>query len=142
MRHSGNYNWAQLKRYAIYGCLIAGPVLHGWYTHSHAINMLYKYTTLYITYHSYHILLLCYTATHLCLFRARAPRVIGTCILDSRGKIPNPEIRKILKLSEYVGDFLLITTQFLFAAKIHSKGVKLTPENSPIFQFSVITREL
>ncbi|XP_076683838.1 mpv17-like protein [Andrena cerasifolii] len=31
LRHSGNYNWAQLKRYAIYGCLIAGPVLHGWY---------------------------------------------------------------------------------------------------------------
>ncbi|XP_076169866.1 PXMP2/4 family protein 4-like [Ptiloglossa arizonensis] len=28
---SGNYNWAQLKRYAIYGCLVAGPVLHGWY---------------------------------------------------------------------------------------------------------------
>ncbi|XP_053995129.1 PXMP2/4 family protein 4-like isoform X1 [Hylaeus volcanicus] len=28
---SGNYNWAQLKRYAIYGCFIAGPVLHGWY---------------------------------------------------------------------------------------------------------------
>ncbi|XP_076623484.1 PXMP2/4 family protein 4-like [Colletes latitarsis] len=28
---SGYYNWAQLKRYAIYGCFIAGPVLHGWY---------------------------------------------------------------------------------------------------------------
>ncbi|XP_026675395.1 uncharacterized protein LOC108632381 [Ceratina calcarata] len=26
-----SYNWAQLKRYAIYGCFIAGPVLHGWY---------------------------------------------------------------------------------------------------------------
>ncbi|XP_046141764.1 mpv17-like protein isoform X1 [Osmia bicornis bicornis] len=26
-----DYNWAQLKRYAIYGCFIAGPVLHAWY---------------------------------------------------------------------------------------------------------------
>ncbi|XP_076764619.1 mpv17-like protein [Xylocopa sonorina] len=26
-----SYNWAQIKRYAIYGCFIAGPVLHGWY---------------------------------------------------------------------------------------------------------------
>ncbi|XP_012140194.1 mpv17-like protein isoform X1 [Megachile rotundata] len=26
-----DYNWPQLKRYAIYGCFIAGPVLHGWY---------------------------------------------------------------------------------------------------------------
>ncbi|XP_032667867.1 PXMP2/4 family protein 4 [Odontomachus brunneus] len=25
------YNWPQLKRYAVYGCLLAGPVLHGWY---------------------------------------------------------------------------------------------------------------
>lgn len=25
------YNWPRLKRYAIYGCFIAGPVLHGWY---------------------------------------------------------------------------------------------------------------
>ncbi|XP_031840415.2 mpv17-like protein [Nomia melanderi] len=31
MTQSGNYNWAQLKRYAIYGCFIAGPMLHGWY---------------------------------------------------------------------------------------------------------------
>lgn len=30
-KQSDNYNWAQLKRYAIYGCFIAGPVLHGWY---------------------------------------------------------------------------------------------------------------
>ncbi|XP_012244335.1 PXMP2/4 family protein 4 isoform X1 [Bombus impatiens] len=28
---SRSYNWAQLKRYAIYGCFIAGPILHGWY---------------------------------------------------------------------------------------------------------------
>ncbi|XP_012265163.2 mpv17-like protein 2 [Athalia rosae] len=27
----GDYNWAQLKRFAIYGCLLAGPILHGWY---------------------------------------------------------------------------------------------------------------
>ncbi|KAL0131765.1 hypothetical protein PUN28_002958 [Cardiocondyla obscurior] len=25
------YNWPQLKRYAIFGCLLAGPMLHGWY---------------------------------------------------------------------------------------------------------------
>ncbi|KAL6256317.1 hypothetical protein P5V15_012434 [Pogonomyrmex californicus] len=25
------YNWPQLKRYAIYGCFLAGPILHGWY---------------------------------------------------------------------------------------------------------------
>ncbi|KZC04721.1 PREDICTED: mpv17-like protein [Dufourea novaeangliae] len=31
LTQSRNYNWAQLKRYAIYGCFIAGPVLHGWY---------------------------------------------------------------------------------------------------------------
>ncbi|CAK9802501.1 N-acetyltransferase 9-like protein [Anthophora plagiata] len=30
-RQFGGYNWAQLKRYAIYGCFIAGPLLHGWY---------------------------------------------------------------------------------------------------------------
>ena len=59
-----------------------------------------------------------------------------------QGKIPNPKIQKILKLYEYVGDFLLITTQFLFAAQNHSKGVKLTPKNSAIFQFCGITREL
>ncbi|XP_076649531.1 PXMP2/4 family protein 4-like [Halictus rubicundus] len=29
--YNDNYNWAQLERYAIYGCFIAGPVLHGWY---------------------------------------------------------------------------------------------------------------
>ena len=28
---SRSYNWPQLKRYAIYGCFIAGPLLHGWY---------------------------------------------------------------------------------------------------------------
>ena len=43
-----------------------------------------------------------------------------------QGKIPNPENQKNLKLCEYVEDFLLITTQFLFAALIHFKGVKLT----------------
>ena len=40
---------------------------------------------------------------------------------DLQGNIPNPEIRKILKLCEYVGNFLLILMQFLFAAQIHSK---------------------
>ena len=38
-----------------------------------------------------------------------------------------------------------IGTQYyviFFAAQIHSKGVKLTPENSAIFQYCVITREL
>ena len=60
----------------------------------------------------------------------------------SQGNIQNPEIQKILNLCEYVGDVLLITTKFLFAAQIHSKGVKLTPENSTIFRFYVITREL
>ena len=29
-----------------------------------------------------------------------------------------------------------------FAAQIHSKGMKLTPESPAIFQFCVITREL
>ena len=47
-------------------------------------------------------------------------------IEGSQGKIPKPEIPKILKPCEYVEDFLLITMQFLFAAQIHSKGVKLT----------------
>ena len=50
-------------------------------------------------------------------------------------EIPNPEIHKILKLCEYVGDFLLITTEFLFAVQIRSKGVKSTPENSALFRF-------
>ena len=50
-----------------------------------------------------------------------------------QGKIPNPENQKILKLCKYVGDFLLITTQFLFAAKIHSKGMKLIPEKFDYF---------
>ncbi|CAL7933618.1 unnamed protein product [Xylocopa violacea] len=27
----GTYNWPQIKRFAIYGCFIAGPMLHGWY---------------------------------------------------------------------------------------------------------------
>ena len=27
---SQSYNWAQIKRYAIYGCLMAGPALHIW----------------------------------------------------------------------------------------------------------------
>ncbi|KYN27261.1 PREDICTED: N-acetyltransferase 9-like protein [Trachymyrmex cornetzi] len=29
--NSATYNWPQLKRYAIFGCLLAGPILHGWY---------------------------------------------------------------------------------------------------------------
>ena len=37
--------------------------------------------------------------------------------------IPNPKIQKISKHCEYIGDFLLITTQFLFAGIIQSKGV-------------------
>ena len=57
-----------------------------------------------------------------------------------QGKIPNPEIQKNLKLCEYVEYFLLIKTQFLFPAQIHSKGVKLTPENSAIFRFYFATR--
>ncbi|XP_067205840.1 PXMP2/4 family protein 4 [Linepithema humile] len=28
---STNYNFPQLKRYAIFGCLLAGPILHRWY---------------------------------------------------------------------------------------------------------------
>ena len=48
-------------------------------------------------------------------------------------KIPNPDIQKILKLCGYVGDFFLITTQFLFAAQFHSKEVKLTPKDSAVF---------
>ncbi|XP_014477677.1 PREDICTED: PXMP2/4 family protein 4-like isoform X1 [Dinoponera quadriceps] len=28
---SADYNWPQLRRYAVYGCFLAGPVLHGWY---------------------------------------------------------------------------------------------------------------
>lgn len=28
---SQDYNLAQIKRYAIYGCLIAGPALHIWF---------------------------------------------------------------------------------------------------------------
>lgn len=28
---STNYNWPQLKRYAIYGCFLAGPILYRWY---------------------------------------------------------------------------------------------------------------
>ena len=60
----------------------------------------------------------------------------------SQRKIPKPDIQKILKLCEYVGDFLLIKTQFLFAAQIHSMGVKLPLENLAVFRFCVITREL
>ncbi|EFN75766.1 Uncharacterized protein FKSG24-like protein [Harpegnathos saltator] len=30
-RSTRDYNWPQLKRYAVYGCFLAGPVLHGWY---------------------------------------------------------------------------------------------------------------
>lgn len=29
---STNYNWSQLKRYAIYGCFLAGPILYRWYS--------------------------------------------------------------------------------------------------------------
>lgn len=28
---STNYNWSQLRRYAIYGCFLAGPILYRWY---------------------------------------------------------------------------------------------------------------
>ena len=59
-----------------------------------------------------------------------------------QGKIPNPKIQKILKLCEYIGNFLLIATQVLLAPQIHSMGVKLTPENLAIFRFCVIIREL
>ncbi|XP_015585034.1 PXMP2/4 family protein 4 [Cephus cinctus] len=27
----GEFDWIQLQRYGIYGCLLAGPILHGWY---------------------------------------------------------------------------------------------------------------
>ena len=40
-----------------------------------------------------------------------------------QGNIPNPEIQKIIKLCKYVGNFVLITTLFLFVAQIHSKEV-------------------
>ena len=43
-------------------------------------------------------------------------------IILVQGKILIPKIQKILKLCKYIRDFLLITTQFLFAAQIHSKG--------------------
>ena len=33
---------------------------------------------------------------------------------------------------EYVEDFLLITTRFLFAAQIHSKGGEIDPLNWPL----------
>jgi len=26
-----DYDWKQLQRYAVYGCFMAGPILHGWY---------------------------------------------------------------------------------------------------------------
>ncbi|XP_012284088.1 mpv17-like protein 2 isoform X2 [Orussus abietinus] len=26
-----DYNWSQLRRYTIYGCALAGPLLYGWY---------------------------------------------------------------------------------------------------------------
>ena len=61
---------------------------------------------------------------------------------DWQGKISNPEIKRNLKLCEYVRDFLQSTTQFLFAAQIHYKGVKLTPENSAGFRFYFVTRNL
>ncbi|XP_017753350.1 PREDICTED: uncharacterized protein LOC108545974 [Eufriesea mexicana] len=41
------YNWARLKRYAIYGCFIAGPVLHGWYKW---LDMFYKGKTMKIVF--------------------------------------------------------------------------------------------
>ncbi|XP_076302294.1 PXMP2/4 family protein 4-like [Lasioglossum baleicum] len=43
----GCYNWARLKRYAIYGCFIAGPVLHGWYKW---LDMFYKGKTMKIVF--------------------------------------------------------------------------------------------
>ena len=58
------------------------------------------------------------------IFPILPPSKYTECHLQ--GKIPNIEIQKILRLCEYVGD-VLITTQFLFAAPIHSKGVKFTP---------------
>ena len=63
-------------------------------------------------------------------------------VTNWQGKIPNPKIQKILKHCQYVEYFLLITRQFLFAAQIHSKGVKSTHENSTIFRFCVITCEM
>ena len=41
----------------------------------------------------------------------------------SQGMIPKAEIQKIMKLSEYVEDILLIKTQFSYAAHFQSKGV-------------------
>ena len=66
--------------------------------------------------------------------------LMHNCYLQ--GRILSPEIKKFMKLCEYVGDFLLITTQFFIIVQIHSKGVELTPENPVIFQFCIITREL
>ena len=36
-----------------------------------------------------------------------------------KGRSQTRKLKKHLRLCEYVGDFLLITTQFLFAAQIH-----------------------
>ena len=41
----------------------------------------------------------------------------------NKGTSRSRKFEKILKLCEYVGNFLLISTQFLFAAQIHSKGL-------------------
>ena len=82
------------------------------------------------------------TAARKALLARKALSFVDPAASYLQGKIPNSEIRKILKLSKYVGNFLLLTTQFLFAAQSHSKGVALTPENPVIFRFCVITREL
>ena len=54
----------------------------------------------------------------------------------------NSKKSETLWICRIVGDFLLITTQYLFAAQIHSKGMKLTPENSAILRFYFVTRNL
>ena len=44
-----------------------------------------------------------------------------------REDVPKLKIQKLLKLREYVRDFLLITTPFLSAAQIQSEGGGIDP---------------
>ena len=62
--------------------------------------------------------------------------------VSHRGRSRTRKFKTNLKLCVYAEDFLLITMQFLFAAQIHFKGMKLTPENLAIYRFYFVTRNL
>lgn len=56
--------------------------------------------------------------------------------------IPNSKIQKIMELWGHVEHTQICNRQFYFSTEIHFKGVKPISENSVIFLFYFIPREL